>query len=218
MQIPNQVNIGFDFSINKPAMTIEHKGIYDFFIWPLHMKDSLVEKYKKYDVNVFNRNLPSIDTKKMSSSEIAYEHTRRSTSLANLIVRSIVTYLANRRLSECKLNISSEGLSFGSSGDQALNLATYKGVLLSKLYEAFPIDYLGTYAPITIKKTAGCSSKEKRGDKKCMIESFLMNEKIQHKFQYGLRIGAFTLKVNYAECVDDLIDSYFALKTMKEKL
>ena len=78
-------------------------------------------------------------------------------------------------LTDYELYVCSEGLSYASKGDATLNLATYKGVLLSKIYEHYG-DHLArlyTYSPITLKATAGCSSKEDRADKTKMIKKYI---------------------------------------------
>lgn len=215
-QSKKKVFIGFDFSINKPAATLMHDGQYDFFIWPLDMKPEVKEKFEKYGVNVYARGLSHVEVKKMTSSELAYLHTKRSTDLANLITFSLTHYLISLGLLDREIWISSEGLSMASKGNQALNLATYKGVLLSKLYESFEGLHLETYSPITIKSIAGCASKEKRSKKEFMIEAFL-DEGIDHPMLRGMRLGEFTKKKNYYDCIDDIVDSYFALKTMLVK-
>jgi len=71
--------------------------------------------------------------------------------------------------------VSSEGLSFGSKGNQTENLATYKGVLLAKMYEHYfgRLYGLYTYSPITLKATAGCAGKNKIKTKTPMIDAFM---------------------------------------------
>jgi len=65
-------------------------------------------------------------------------------------------------------------LSYGSKGDASLNLATYKGVLLSKIYEHYgdALKRLYTYAAMTIKATAGCAGKKDKDIKMPMIDAF----------------------------------------------
>ena len=83
----------------------------------------------------------------------------------NLIVETLDHFLEFIAYVEpgAPIYISSEGLSYGSTGDAALNLATYKGVLLSKLYEHYKGRLYGlyTYSPITLKSIAGCAGKNK---------------------------------------------------------
>jgi hypothetical protein len=72
-----------------------------------------------------------------------------------------------------------------------------------------------TYAPITIKKTAGCS---KKGTKKAdMIEAFKI---MPNEFSKYLRNNESLFKTkggNWITHLDDLVDSFWALETLREK-
>lgn len=210
--------IGFDFSINKPAMTIYYKGILDFFIWPLKQNKKDSEMYKDNHVHTINRNLNSINSKMYTSSELTKIHTERSKGLGDLIVDTILKYMNDNHIPEdIDIYVSSEGLSYGSVGDATLNLAIYKGVLLVKLIENFNIKDLYTFSPISIKALAGCATKEKRKDKNAMIYAFIKEDFInEHKFHKNVK--KFIKKKNFAACVDDIVDSYWALKKMLVEL
>lgn len=73
-----------------------------------------------------------------------------------------------------------------------------------------------TYPPISLKSTAGCANKENKGDKLAMIKAF-SKEKINHPFKDAVLSGMLKASKNYISCVDDLCDSYWALKTMFKK-
>ena len=175
------VFIGFDFSMNKPAMTALYDKMFYFFIWPLEMTKKQIEMYDTSGVFVHCRNLPPITTKDRTS-QIVLEHTKRSTDLANMIMddldRFLYEYLSLEK--DTPIYVSSEGLAFSAKGDATLNLATYKGVLLSKLYERYFGRMYGlyTYSPITMKSVAGCAKKGELTDKNKMISAFA-KEKLQ---------------------------------------
>lgn len=202
--------IGFDFSINKPAAFIYSNGSYSFFGWPYGMKDKHKQQYHEAGVTIIDRT----DTKDKGdnvSSKLRYE-VANSKYLANLIFDSIKDYLNEETY------IGFEGLSYGSSGDVVLQLGGYKYMLMDKLTERTPLKNMFTYSPITIKKTAGCS---KRGmNKKDMIESFI-NENIDLRFKNSLRKkrDEFMKKggKNWIDFVDDLVDSYWTLETLRIK-
>ena len=163
--------------------------------------------------------MSSVDTKTVENSQLVLIHTIRSTDLANLIINDIDDLITNKfELIDYELYVCSEGLSYASKGDATLNLATYKGVLLSKIYEHYG-DHLArlyTYSPITLKATAGCSSKEDRADKTKMIKKYIaQNNDI--KLRLCLANGYMKAKTNYIAGIDDLVDSYWALKTMMQK-
>lgn len=206
--------IGFDFSMNKPAATILYDKNFYHMIWPLDLDDKKVAKYKYANVHVVSRGLSAVSTKD-KNSQIVLEHTKRSTDLANLIVNDIDNWIIEHNAQESPLYVSSEGLSYGSNGDAALNLATYKGVLLSKLYEHYYGRMYGlyTYSPISLKSTAGCAGKNKIKSKTPMIDAF-MHEQINTGFRNALIAGNLLNKTSYIPCVDDIVDSYWALKTM----
>lgn len=211
--------IGFDFSMNKPAATILYDQKFYHFIWPADLPEKHVELYKNHDVFCYSRGLKSVSTKD-KNSQIVLEHTIRSTELANLILQTIDHFLEFKLYVsyDTPIYISSEGLSYGSTGDAALNLATYKGVLMNKLYEHYKGRLCGlyTYPPITLKSVAGCAGKNKQTSKTPMIDAF-MRELVNNKFHNGLISGDFINKTAYIHCVDDIVDSYWALITMIKK-
>ena len=220
-----KIFIGFDFSINKPAATICYAGKLYFYFWPLNLDQKKLDSYSEAGVNATSRGLEPIDKKKkkeIDNSQLVLIHTIRSTELANLIISDIDKFIEEHieKTSECELYISTEGLSYNSYGDVTLNLATYKGVLLSKIYEHFGdnLTRLFTYSPNTIKAVAGCSAKKKASEKKNMVQAFCENL-VNSPLTNAIREGRLTAKTNYIDGVDDLADSYWALKTMiiKEK-
>lgn len=211
------VFIGFDFSMNKPACTLLYDKKFYFFIWPSKLDSKKIKLYQDAGVYVVSRELEPISTAKSQNSELVLEHTIRSAELAKMIVNDLDKFLTSINVdSSVPLYIASEGLAFSSKGDATLNLASYKGVLLAKLYEHFygRLHGLHTYPPITIKSVAGCATKNKMKLKSPMITAFL-NESLQGvPFFNDMLAGKFINKTNYINCVDDIVDSYWVLKTM----
>ncbi|WQJ53727.1 MAG: RuvC-like Holliday junction resolvase [Wendovervirus sonii] len=212
--------IGFDFSINKPACTILYDKKFYHFIWPLQLDDKYVQRYIQHNVYVRNRNLQPMSTKD-KNSQIVLEHTKRSVDLANMIIADLDDFIDNIICADknTPIYVSSEGLSFGSKGNQTENLATYKGVLLGKLYEHYYGRLYGlyTYAPISIKSTAKCAGKDKIKSKTAMIESFMKETEVKNDFYAGLIKKEFKSRTAYIQCIDDIVDSYWALVTMLKK-
>lgn len=210
--------IGFDFSMNKPAATILYEKKFYFYIWPLSITDKQEQIYLDSGVHVYNRKLESISTKD-KNSQLVLQHTIRSSDLSNLIIQSIEDFIKEHNAEDVPIYVSSEGLSYGSKGDAALNLATYKGVLLADLYRHFFGRMYGlyTYSPITLKSTAGCAAKNKIKTKTPMIDAFLKEDFKDNLFFDYLVAGKFINKTAFIPCIDDIIDSYWALKTMLKK-
>lgn len=214
--------IGFDFSINKPACTIVYNNKFYFFIWPISLPKTDENIYHICtDVQMYNRNLKSISKKsKVSSSDMTLEHTKRSVELADKILKDISELVNRIIIQDGRENVylCSEGLSFSSKGNSALDLATYKGVLYAELYKELKPDKVLTFAPISIKAIAHCSSKDKVGDKNAMIQAFISENLKSSCFWRLVKDGTLKGNKNYRHCVDDLVDSYFAVKTMYKKL
>lgn len=208
--------ISFDFSINKPAMCIYHNNKLYFYTWPLNIDNKSIEILKQCDVNVYNRNLQPINKKQYDSNSLVYEHVKRSSLLTNLIINDIMSFIKFHNIDKNNIIISSEGLSYASNGDATLNLAAYKQVLLTKLYENNLVN-IKTYSPITIKATAG-KSKKGEGSKTSMIDAIKEEEK-NHKFIEILSTNDNLLKKKtaYIQTVDDLVDAYWCLKTTLKK-
>ena len=135
-----------------------------------------------------------------------------------MIIEDIDNFIKNQGLEDYDLYVCSEGLSYASKGDATLNLATYKGVLLSKIYEHYGdhLRRLFTYPPISLKATAECAGKDDIKDKSKMIKKYIL-ENNQIKMRLCLANDMLIAKKNYITGVDDIVDSYWALKTMVKK-
>lgn len=211
----------FDFSINKPAMCVFHNNKIDFYTWPLSIDNSSYQKLINCNINVINRNLESINKKEYDSNSLVLEHVKRSSELVTLIVDTILKIVNDNNIDINDVIISSEGLSFASNGDATLNLAAYKQCLLNKLYEN-GFTNIKTYSPITIKSIAGCSKKGSQS-KTSMIDAINNITNIDiHNFLYTIVNNSENLKKKTAfiPTVDDLVDSFWCLKTtiIKENL
>ena len=225
----------FDFSINKPAATILKCGESHyqpiFMTWPLSLTNKEKETYKNVmhdssggGFKCFCRDLDSISKdSNLSTSEMALMHTKRSILLAKMITEELKSLTGDDE----DIYFVSEGLSFASKGNSSLDLATYKGVLMAFMYEAFPTMKIYTYAPMTIKSVAGCAKKDKAKDKHAMIRAFLDEPGLEDNvFWRKLKAGDLSYEVTkgknkgtleYIHCVDDIVDSYFAMKTLVAK-
>lgn len=210
----------FDFSMSKPAMCYYYKNKLHFWCFPMKVDIKTIDMLRACNVNVINRDLPSIDKKSFDSHSLVKEHINRANNLANIIVKVINDIIEREKIDKENVIISSEGLSFASKGDAMLDLSGYKYILLSKLTDN-GFDNFYTYSPITIKSVAGCSKKGK-GDKKSMIDKITEENPTLHLFISTLKYDPQLLKkkTSFVQCVDDLVDAYWCLKTtiIKEKI
>lgn len=209
---------GFDFSVSKPAMCYYDTKTkkMEFYCWPMHEDDKSIEKLLSAGVNIKNRNLLPLSKKNYdTNNKMVLEHTKRAAQLSDIIAEDMFKLIKNTSLDD--VYVCSEGLSFGSKGNQTLDLSGYKYSLLTTLYKK-GITNIYTYPPISIKKVAKCS-KQGEWSKDFMIQAIKETNPQAHKFIYSLIYNELDLKKksNFVNCVDDLVDSYWALRTFLEK-
>jgi len=204
------IYIGFDFSCNKTACTILKNNKISFKFWPLELDKKSIEKLKEADIDIDNRERKILGN---NSSEKFRYHIEMASELTEKIISSLKDVIKNE-----KVIFGFEGSSFGSKGDAALQLAGYRYILVHELSKSYGADNIYTYAPMTIKSIAGCAGKNNRG-KDSMINAF-SKKTIDHKLNYILKNDPLILKkkTNYVPGIDDLVDSYFVIETMLEKI
>lgn len=199
--------IGFDFSINKPAACILKNNQYKFVSWPFSLSGPQKKTYDLSPAIIISRE-DNKDKGSGVSDKLRYE-VKNSVYLANLIVESLKEY------KDDNIYISFEGLSYGSTGDVVLQLGGYKYMLMDKLTELTPLKNMFTYAPTSLKKTAGCSKKGM--GKPEMIETFKLENNDFSKFLKNNEEMFKTPKGNWIGHLDDIVDSYWALRTLQER-
>lgn len=199
--------IGFDFSIKKPAACILKNNNYNFISWPYELSKTQQEAYKNSPITIIERKDTKINVKNVSE-KLRYE-VRNANYLATLIINSL-------DFNDKEIFLGFEGLSYGSKGDVILQLSSYKFILMDSLSRLVPLENMFTYAPITIKKTAGCS---KRGMGKAnMIEAFKL---MPTKFSRYLKENESLFKTKFGNWIghlDDLVDAFFVLKTLEKNI
>jgi len=201
--------IGFDFSINKPAACVYENNTYQFYSWPIGLNEKIIKIYRDSGVNLFYRE----DKRNFlgDSSEKMRNDVSNAVYLSNLIISSFSHKEFHNDI------IVFEGLSFASKGNVVLQLGGYKYILMKEFYDkSVPWDHMITYAPITLKKTAGASKKGM--GKKEMIESFLKKNSCSFAQIINSNKNLFQKKTgNWIDHLDDLVDSFWAIETFKEK-
>jgi len=202
--------IGFDFSINKPAACVKAGNNYNFYGWPYGLQKKLPAIYENAGVNLTVRT----DDKEKGpdiSSKMRYE-VKNARYVSEMIVGTLEPYL-NRNT-----YIAFEGMSYGSSGDVILQLGGYKYIIMDILSKKVPLENMFTYSPITVKKTAGCS---KKGTPKSeVIESFITTS-YDNCLKRAIQADRMAFRKkgdkNFIDHLDDLIDSYWVLETLRDK-
>jgi len=202
--------VGFDFSINKPAACILKNDELLFFSWPFELRPNLKEIFRNASVRLIERTDQKY-AEKNSSEKMRWE-VRNAIYLSDLIVSSIHSYVD---LSDSYVVF--EGLSYASKGNTAIQLGGYKYLLMKALNDAgVPFEKMTTYAPISIKKTAGCSERGKT--KAHMIEAFLKESAdIELKSSILENPKLFKKKTGtWIDHLDDLVDSYWVIQSFLE--
>ena len=202
--------IGFDFSINKPAACILSNNMYHFMSWPYGLPEKIKTVYKESGVSIIERT-DDKDKGDNISEKMRYE-VENSRYLANLIRDSLKPFLNNTPY------LAFEGLSYGSEGNVGIQLGGYKYMLMDSLSEFIPLDNMFTYSPITIKSVAGCA---KRGMGKADMINKFIEEGPHCIFNHELKESPDKFKTpkskNWIVHLDDLVDSYWVIQTLKKK-
>ena len=206
----NQI-FAFDFSMNKPAMVSHINNKIEFYAWPLSIDKISKEKLSKCNINIFDRNLPKVNHTGLDEHQLILEHVRRAIDLANMIVDTMNSILKNNNVDKDYVIVANEGFAFGSKGNACLDLSGYKYILMYILIQN-GYKHFRTFAPIQLKKIAGCSKRGLR--KNNMIEALANENELSHKFIKTIKYSSNELKKKtaYVMCTDDLADAYWCLK------
>jgi hypothetical protein len=220
------MNIGIDYSIKSPAVTlIDSEGNYHFLCFPrTDVIKTLVAKYLResgVSVTILDKE-PALDKKATLA-----ERERSSLVDANKQILEIVSAIHNIH-SEGIWNVKDwkgltytlgiEGFSFGSTGNRLAQISGYQWVLRYNLFLSGKLkpDNLHVYAPMTVKATAGKGNFKKEQ----MIDAFLNNQdpKVQETefWQAMTKTPEYfqNKKGSWEKPIDDLIDSFWVLQTL----
>lgn len=194
--------IGIDFSLTSPAMTIIDDEI-RFFSFTRGYK----EKSKTFNVhtNLKNTNTCEIinfDTFEPNGdySKLELSKSKHANYLADLIIK---TLLENVKTDFYKIGI--EGFSYNSKGQSFIDLILYNSVLRNKILQ-LDCDF-HIIAPTFIKKNAtskGNANKEK------MLESFIKDE--NNKLTDFIISNSINTLEKVVKPIDDVIDSFYISK------
>ena len=201
--------LGFDFSVVKPAalLTDINFSYFVFKIWPRDLSEKVKNIYRDAGIFVIDRD-DEKNSNKDSSGKIRFE-VENSIYLAEKI-RSSFTLDADTLL-------AFEGFSFNSGGNAGLQLSGYKYILMDRWSSIIPMEQMYTYAPQTIKKTAGCSQRGKTKDD--MIQAFIdtghdipLRNKLEKEPDTFKKKGG----KNWIDHLDDIVDAFWVCETLRQ--
>lgn len=200
--------IGIDFSIKSPAATVLHNGEYHFFSWQWGT-GKVHESLRIAGVNVvIPNNYTSFSGDESTFKERTF--TNECDSLTSAIVTSIGQYEGPYAI---------EGFSFGSTGNRLAQLSGYQHVLRYKMNAIYGTGNMWIFAPMTVKATAGKGN----FNKEKMLEAFMNSDDpilLNTPFFKALKNTPEEFqnkKGAWHKPIDDIIDSYWVLKTLIKK-
>ena len=210
---------GFDFSIAKPAMCYYDTDTKEmkFYCWPMETDKKSEEMLSACDIVVRNRGLIPMSDKNFDGQAMVIENTRRASELSLMIANDVKDLIGETDMND--VYVVTEGLSYASKGNQTLDLSGYKYAMLIELHR-LGIRNIATMSPVSIKHIAAVGIGKKLSyEKDFMISAIKETNPTAHKFIYTLINDEESLKKKtaFVKCVDDLVDSYWAVRSLCEK-
>jgi hypothetical protein len=216
------LRIAIDYSINSPGICIENQQGISFGCVTRQgvAKDSTLESLREFDVHHYTSLEKNKNEKNLIDNSRIY--TLDSIRLAEATIDTIYR-MNGESYGDKKTNIISfEGFSFGSKANRLAQISGYQFILRYMLLQYFMcdecIENLYVFAPQTVKSIAGCAGRGQ--NKKDMITAFreeqldhpFFNEILEHPETFQTKTG------KYVKPIDDIVDSYFILKTLQSKV
>jgi len=208
---------GIDFSIKSPAVCLRNiNGSINFLSFPRTdvIKEDVELALNRCKVIVIK--IPKEPSLLKSSSLTERERSSLNdcSNEINIILREL-DHLINDKISAWAI----EGFSFASTGNRLAQLSGYQWVFRNVILQHFNLNanHMWVFAPMTVKATAGKGNFKKED----MIEAFLNVE------DSGLRETLLWQKMKnepslfqnkkgaWLKPIDDIIDSYWVLRTLE---
>lgn len=217
------ITIGIDFSLNSPSVCIDKGSEMEFVSFfntdgdEWNRKEKPLKKYKRHnELEGIAKLVPytrGTSQKVVGYSDYSNEQIQKMQD-AQLISELITSKLVRYCCEETKVAI--EGFAYGSKGMSFIDLILFNSFLRKDLARAFGFENIIVISPKEAKKFAGNGN----ADKFFMLNAFRENKQgdtvlANTKFyQYMRNISEFETN---PKPLDDLVDSYWIMKTAKEK-
>jgi hypothetical protein len=209
------ITLGIDFSIKSPAVTLLSGDDLVFFAYPRNgtAKENVLLSLDDAGVQVYR--LPNEEPLPKKSTIAVRE--RSSLEDATMQIESIYKSFCER-LND-KILVGIEGFSFASTGNRLAQISGYQWVLRYLLHKegGMKAEDFYIFAPMTVKATAG-KGNYKKDD---MINAFLQSDDPRlHKSLFWQKLknesSSFqNKKGGWEKPIDDIIDSYWVLRTLE---
>jgi hypothetical protein len=110
------------------------------------------------------------------------------------------------------VHVSLEGFSYGSTGNSFIDIVQYNSFLRSALLEIYGSEKISIFQPSHVKKLAGKGN----ANKHFMIKAFqddVLNDEDLRKTKLWKYVQGKDFSEKIPKPLDDLVDSYFILKS-----
>lgn len=203
---------GIDYSLKSPAVTILYDNQIKYFAFPREntLKDTYIETMRSVGINVII--VPNvINVKDLSANERI--NSKDAENLATTLCNAIRQYICE---DSC---IAIEGISFASPGNTKVQYSGFHYILRLVIHKELGIPYenIYIYAPNAVKKTAGKGNYKKHQMIQAFIESDapeLQNCSMKKSLIETPELFQSPKAKNWLKPLDDLIDSWWTLKTL----
>lgn len=210
--------IGIDFSLNSPAVCVKnHDGHYRFISF-FNFGDRLWDSKKIPKAFSVHRELSENDTilaipynRKVSSKDFLENQREKlidGKTIANLIVNHLIEFYGTDRV-----KLALEGFSYGSTGNSFIDIVQYNTFLRSLMLDTYSAKNIYIVQPSHVKKLAGKGNANKHFMAKAFQDNVLNDPELEKtKLWNWVKDKDFSEKI--PKPVDDMIDSYFIMKTL----
>lgn len=211
------INIGIDFSLNSPGMCIRDENgeikFVSFYNDEGRDPDKPILKahahHHRYHEEGIIESYP-YDRGKKSKDFLIRE--RQKIEDAALIADLIIEYITEN-YSYDDINIGLEGFSYGSKGNSFIDMVQYNSFLRRTLYDHLGKDSIFVFQPSHVKKNAGKGNANKHK----MVEYFqddVFNDSELRKTGFWKDLKGKDYSKKIPKPIDDLVDSYFIMKSL----
>lgn len=215
------IHIGIDFSLNSPAVCVkDHKGSYRFIsFFNFGDRDWTSKKIPKaFDYHrelSDNNTIMAIPYNRKVGSKDFLENQREKLidgkSISELITNHLTTFYGTS-----SVKIALEGFSYGSTGNSFIDIVQYNTFLRSRLLDVYSANNIYIMQPSHVKKLAGKGNANKHFMAKAFQDNVLDDKELEKTtlWQWS-KEKDFSEKI--PKPIDDMIDSYFIMKTLDKK-
>ena len=204
--------LGIDFSIKSAAAALKSGDIYTFYSFARKgvIKEDAKNVFAAAGVLIFETDEVTAPEKKASISE----RERASMLDALLLIPTIAKCFVDLPIAFWGI----EGFSFASTGNRLAQISGYQWALRWELIKGgLSVDSFQVYSPMTVKAIAGKGNFKKEE----MIDAFIKSDDTflqstgLHKTLNSNPSLFQTKKGDWLKPLDDVVDSYWVLKTVE---